>query len=98
MLGLQQAAAFGKRPAGVLATVPFVRADGGKEMLIDAYCARFHEMMPGPIAGSVEILAELKTEHDDIAGRLRHRSLYPPIFSGSINTLRSRSQSRGGLG
>jgi hypothetical protein len=55
-------------------------------------------MMPGPIAGSVEILAELKTEHDDIAGRLRHRSLYPPIFSGSINTLRSRSQSRGGLG
>ena len=33
MLGLQQAAAFGKGPAGVLATVPFVRADGGKEML-----------------------------------------------------------------
>jgi len=33
MLGLQQAAAFGKRPADVLATVPFVRADGGKEML-----------------------------------------------------------------
>jgi 2-haloacid dehalogenase len=32
-----------------------------KAVLIDAYCARFHEMMPGPIAGSVEILAELKT-------------------------------------
>ena len=31
-----------------------------KAGLIDAYCARFDEMMPGPIAGSVEILAELK--------------------------------------
>jgi 2-haloacid dehalogenase len=31
-----------------------------KVELIDAYCARFDEMMPGPIAGSVEILAELK--------------------------------------
>ena len=31
-----------------------------KAELIDAYCARFHEMIPGPIAGSVEILAELK--------------------------------------
>jgi hypothetical protein len=29
----RQAAAFGKGPAGVLVTVPFVRADGGKEML-----------------------------------------------------------------
>ena len=31
-----------------------------KAELIDAYCARFDEMMPGPIAGSVEILAELR--------------------------------------
>ena len=31
-----------------------------KAALIDAYCARFDEMMPGPIAGSVDILAELK--------------------------------------
>jgi len=31
-----------------------------KAELIDAYGARFHEMMPGPIAGSVEILAELR--------------------------------------
>src|SRR4029077_15018855 len=31
-----------------------------KAELIDAYGARFDEMMPGPIAGSVEILAELK--------------------------------------
>jgi 2-haloacid dehalogenase len=30
-----------------------------KAELIDAYGARFDEMMPGPIAGSVEILAEL---------------------------------------
>src|SRR5215468_4056932 len=32
-----------------------------KAELIDAYCARFAEMMPGPIAGSVEILADLKS-------------------------------------
>ena len=31
-----------------------------KAELIDAYCARFDEMMPGPIAGSLEILAELR--------------------------------------
>ena len=32
-----------------------------KAELIDAYCARFDEMMPGPIVGSVEILADLKS-------------------------------------
>jgi 2-haloacid dehalogenase len=31
-----------------------------KAALIDAYGARFDEMMPGPIAGSVEILGELR--------------------------------------
>jgi 2-haloacid dehalogenase len=31
-----------------------------KAELIDAYAARFDEMMPGPIAGTVEILAELR--------------------------------------
>jgi 2-haloacid dehalogenase len=31
-----------------------------KAELIDAYFARFDEMMPGPIAGSVEILSELR--------------------------------------
>src|SRR5215475_9788026 len=31
-----------------------------QEELIDCYGARFDEMMPGPIAGSVEILAELR--------------------------------------
>jgi 2-haloacid dehalogenase len=31
-----------------------------KAKLIDAYGARFDEMMPGPIAGSVEILGELR--------------------------------------
>jgi 2-haloacid dehalogenase len=31
-----------------------------KAALIDAYGARFDEMMPGPIAGSVEILADLQ--------------------------------------
>jgi 2-haloacid dehalogenase len=32
-----------------------------KAGLIDAYCARFDEMMPGPITGSVDILADLKS-------------------------------------
>ena len=45
-----------------------------KAGLIDAYCARFDEMMPGPIAGSVEILAELED--------LRHASLLPNQFLG----------------
>ena len=31
-----------------------------KAELIDAYGARFDEMMPGPIAGTVDILAELR--------------------------------------
>ena len=31
-----------------------------KAELIDAYGARFDEMMPGPLAGAVEILAELR--------------------------------------
>jgi len=31
-----------------------------KAELIDAYATRFDEMMPGPIAGTVEILAELR--------------------------------------
>ena len=32
-----------------------------KAGLIDAYCTRFDEMMPGPITGSVDILADLKS-------------------------------------
>src|SRR5215469_11567728 len=52
-----------------------------KAELIDAYCARFDEMMPGPIAGSVEILAELKT----LGTRLYcltnfSAETYPPTF------------------
>ena len=52
-----------------------------KAVLIDAYCARFHEMLPGPIAGSVEILAELKT----LGTRLYcltnfSAETYPPTF------------------
>ena len=32
-----------------------------KAGLIDAYCTRFDEMMPGAITGSVDILADLKS-------------------------------------
>jgi 2-haloacid dehalogenase len=52
-----------------------------KAKLIDAYCARFDEMMSGPIVGSVEILAELKT----VGTRLYcltnfSAETYPPTF------------------
>ena len=52
-----------------------------KAELIDAYGARFDEMMPGPIAGSVEILAELKA----LGGPLYcltnfSAETYPPTF------------------
>jgi 2-haloacid dehalogenase len=52
-----------------------------KAELIDAYCARFDEMMSGPIVGSVEILAELKT----VGTRLYcltnfSAETYPPTF------------------
>jgi len=52
-----------------------------KAKLIDAYCARFGEMMPGPIAGSVEILGELK-ERGTAVYCLTNFSAetYPPTF------------------
>ena len=52
-----------------------------KAELIDAYCARFDEMMPGPIAGSVEILGELK-ERGTAVYCLTNFSAetYPPTF------------------
>jgi 2-haloacid dehalogenase len=49
--------------------------------LIDAYCARFDEMMPGPIAGSVEILAELKALGTPLYGLTNFSAeTYPPTF------------------
>jgi len=49
--------------------------------LIDAYCARFDEMMPGPIAGSVEILAELKTLGTHLYCLTNFSAeTYPPTF------------------
>ena len=52
-----------------------------KAELIDAYCARFDEMMPGPVAGSVEILSELK-ERGTAVYCLTNFSAetYPPTF------------------
>jgi 2-haloacid dehalogenase len=52
-----------------------------KAELIDAYGARFDEMMAGPIAGSVDILAELKALGTPLYG-LSNWSLetYPPAF------------------
>ena len=52
-----------------------------KAELIDAYCARFDEMMPGPIAGSVEILAELKTLGTHLYCLTNFSAeTYPPTF------------------
>jgi 2-haloacid dehalogenase len=52
-----------------------------KADLIDAYCARFNEMMPGPIAGSVEILAELKALGTPLYCLTNFSAeTYPPTF------------------
>ena len=52
-----------------------------KAELIDAYGARFDEMMPGPIAGSLEILAELKDRGTPLYGLSNFSAeTYPPAF------------------
>jgi 2-haloacid dehalogenase len=52
-----------------------------KAELIDAYCARFDEMMPGPIAGSVEILTELKALGSSLDCLTNFSAeTYPPTF------------------
>ena len=52
-----------------------------KAELIDAYFTRFDEMMPGPIAGSVEILAELKERGTPLYGLTNFSAeTYPPTF------------------
>ena len=96
MLGFQQAGAFGKRPAGVLATVPFVRADGGEKML--HRCLVAGEQLAVEVTGIPVDQDAAEIEHNDITGRLRHRSRYSPIFRRTINIPSSRSQSRDGLG
>jgi 2-haloacid dehalogenase len=40
----------------------------GRAELIDAYFARFDEMMPGPIAGTIDILAELRDRGTPLYG------------------------------
>src|SRR4051812_25998813 len=57
------------------------RASGQKTELIDAYCARFDEMMPGPIAGSVEILVELRDRGTPFYCLTNFSAeTYPPTF------------------
>ena len=73
MLGLQQAGAFGKGPAGILAAVPFVRADGGEEMLHRRLVAG--EQLAVEVAGIPVDQNAAEIEHDSIAGCLRHRWL-----------------------
>jgi 2-haloacid dehalogenase len=52
-----------------------------KAELIDAYFARFDEMMPGPIAGSVEILAELNALGAPLYGLTNFSAeTYPATF------------------
>src|SRR5690348_14711483 len=48
--------------------------------LIDAYGTRFDEMMPGPIAGSVEILAELRARHAALCPQQFSAETFPPTF------------------
>jgi 2-haloacid dehalogenase len=52
-----------------------------KAELIDAYAARFGEMMAGPIAGSVEILSELKASGTALYGLTNFSAeTYPVAF------------------
>ena len=53
-----------------------------KAALIDAYGARFDEMMPGPIAGSVEILADLQQRGVSLYGLTNFSAeTYPPTVA-----------------
>jgi 2-haloacid dehalogenase len=53
-----------------------------KAELIDAYGARFHEMMPGPIAGTVAILAELRARRTPLYALTNFSAeTYPPTFA-----------------
>jgi len=52
-----------------------------KAELIDAYGARFDEMMPGPIAGTVEILAELRERGTPLYALSNFSAeTFPPAF------------------
>jgi 2-haloacid dehalogenase len=49
--------------------------------LIDAYFARFDEMMPGPIAGTIDILAELREQGTPLYGLTNFSAeTYPPTY------------------
>src|SRR6202035_2858406 len=53
-----------------------------KAELIDAYYARFDEMMPGPIAGSVRILAELRERGTPLYALTDfYAETYPTVFA-----------------
>ena len=53
-----------------------------KVQLIDAYGVRFEEMMPGPIAGSVEILADLQQRGVPLYGLTNFSAeTYPPTVA-----------------
>jgi 2-haloacid dehalogenase len=49
--------------------------------LIDAYFARFDEMMPGPIAGTIDVLAELRDRRTPLYGLTNFSAeTYPPTY------------------
>jgi 2-haloacid dehalogenase len=53
-----------------------------KAALIDAYGERFAEMMPGPISGSVEILAELRQRGTPLYALTNFSAeTYPPLLT-----------------
>src|SRR5262249_32249013 len=96
MLGFEETARFGKAAAGVLPSVPFMRADRCEKM--------FHR---GLITGE-EFAIEMaripldqdtaEVEHDDIALRCRHRRLSPVFARKKITAAALPSQSRLPLG
>ena len=63
-----------------------------KAALIDAYGERFDEMMPGPIAGSVEILSDLQQRGVPLYGLTNFSAeTYPPTALFTMSNIRCLS-------
>src|SRR5438105_14354904 len=70
MLGFQQPGALGKTAAGILAAVPFMRADIREEMLARGLVAR--EQLAIEMPGIPSDQSAPQVEHDGIASRFYH--------------------------
>ena len=83
MLGFQQPGALGKIAAGILAAVPFMRADSREEMLHRRLVAR--EQLAIEMTGIPGDQNAAEVEHDGIAGRFSHSPVQPLLLFGYDN-------------